>query len=54
LAERWRAENIRDLVCGLQATFGLVAVSAASLAGAVGILRMGSEDAHADQSEDRC
>jgi hypothetical protein len=28
--------------------------SAASLAGAVGIQRMGGEDAHADQGEDSC
>ena len=34
--------------------FGPDAVSAASLAGAVGIQRMGGEDAHADQGEDTC
>ncbi len=33
---------------------GSDAVSAASLAGAVGIQRMGGEDAHADQGEDSC
>ena len=30
------------------------AVSAAGLAGAVGVQRVGGEDAHADQSEDTC
>ena len=38
----------------LAAKFGSDAVSAASLAGAVGVQRMGGEDAHADQSEDTC
>jgi hypothetical protein len=36
------------------AKFGPDAVSAARLAGAVGIQRMGGEDPHADQGEDRC
>ena len=36
------------------AKFGPDVVSAARLAGAVGIQRMGGEDAHADQGEDRC
>jgi hypothetical protein len=38
----------------LEARFGSDAASAASLAGAVGIQRMGGEDAHADQGEDSC
>ena len=37
-----------------RAKFGSDAVSAAGLAGAVGVQRVGGEDAHADQSEDTC
>lgn len=38
----------------LEAKFGSDAVSAASLAGAIGIQRMRGEDADADQGEDSC
>jgi len=37
-----------------RAKFGSDAVSAAGLAGAIGVQRVGGEDAHADQSEDTC
>jgi hypothetical protein len=39
---------------GPEAKFDFDAVSAARLAGAVGIQRMGGKDAHTDQGEDRC
>ena len=45
---------LRERLAALEAKFRPDAVSAARLAGAVGIQRMGGEDAHADQGEDRC
>jgi hypothetical protein len=49
------SDNAADATpAALEARFGSDAASAASLAGAVGIQRMGGEDAHADQGEDSC
>ncbi|MBR1278768.1 hypothetical protein [Bradyrhizobium sp. AUGA SZCCT0283] len=50
--ERPRAASVTP--ASVEVNFSADAVSAASLAGAVGIQRMGGEDAHADQGEDTC
>ena len=50
--ERPRAASVTP--AAVEVNFGADAVSAASLAGAVSIQRMGGEDAHADQGEDTC
>ena len=48
---RQRLTNATEATpAAVEANFG----AAASLAGAVGIQRMGGEDAHADQGEDSC
>ena len=52
---RQRLTNAAEATpAAVEANFGADAVSAPSLAGAVGIQRMGGENAHADQGEDSC
>jgi hypothetical protein len=46
--------TLRQRLAAQRRKFRSNAVTAAGLAGAVGIQRMGGEDAHADQREDRC